>query len=518
MPVRAILQDESAGEMVEADLLSLFDGALDAIVIADADSIVLGWNRSAELTFGYSRDEALGRDMAEMIIPESLREAHRGGLARYLATGEGAVIENRIEITALHRDGHEFPVELTILPLRHGGGMRFCGFIRDISRRKEAERKLERRVIEAQVLYEVTAQIAQGGTTDDSLRICLQKVCDLADWSAGHIYRLDESDEGCLVSTRIWHVADGRLEPLVKASESFAFRRGDGLPGSVWQSGEPSWIIDVNADPNFLRRDLFATIGVRSAFGFPVFVDGRIAVVLEFFSVSVREPEIELILAVRNLSEQLGRVLERRQAAEQQKLVVRELNHRIGNMLTITGAIFRRTAATAETKEELARRFEDRLAAIATAQRILGETDWISAPLERLVSETFAPYAGEAEPPYRISGPPVSLTPQETMTFKLVLHELATNAAKHGALSSPDGRVSVDWTLDAGEPPVLTLHWSEEGGPPIGELGRTGFGSELIKLMLARAKGSKSSVELAKTGLVAKFVVPLQQRRQAPDA
>ena len=515
MAMRAILQEEVAGALAEADLLSLFDGALDAMVIADTDSVIRGWNRSAELIFGYSCEEALGRDMAELIIPPALREAHRSGLERYLASGEGAVINNRIEITALHRKGHEFPVELTILPLHHGERTRFCGFIRDISRRKAAEQKLTRRMVEAQVLYEVTAQIAHGGDTDASLRVCLQKVCDIAEWSAGHIYRPDEGGEAeRLVPSRIWHIADKRLEPLVEASSSFVFERGMGLPGTVWESGEPSWIIDVAADPTFLRRDLFGSIGVRSAFGFPVFVDGSIAVVLEFFSLSVREPETELILAVQNLSEQLGRVLERRRAAEQQKLVVRELNHRIGNMLTITGAIFRRTAASAETKEELTRQFEDRLSAIASAQRLLGETDWTSAPLERLVSEAFAPYAGEAEQPYRMSGPPVSLSAQETMTFKMVLHELATNAAKHGALSAPGGRVNVEWKLEPGDPPGLTLRWVEEGGPPVRKNGRTGFGSELIKLMLARAKGSESSVELAETGLVAEFFVPLQQGRK----
>lgn len=517
MPARAMLQQGIAGDLAEADLLSLFDGALDAIVIADSDSVVLGWNRSAELTFGYSRDEAIGRDMAELIVPESLREAHRAGVQRYLATGEGAVISNRIEIVALDRDGREFPVELTILPLRSAGGTRFCGFVRDISRRKEAERKLTRRMLEAQVLYEVTGRVAQGGTTDDSLRVCLQKVCELAGWSAGHLYRPGEEDADRLFPSQFWHLADDRLGGLVEASERFVFRRGEGLPGTVWDSGEPRWVIDIAADPTFLRRALFGRIGISSAFAFPVFVDGRIAVVLEFFSLSVREPEPELILTVRNLSEQLGRVLERRQAAEQQKILMRELNHRIGNMLAITAAIFRRTVAGTETKDELARQFEARLAAIASAQRLLGESDWSSASLERVVSDTFAPYGDGSAAPYRVSGPPLSLSAQETMTLKLVLHELCTNAAKHGALSSPGGRVSVDWTVAEAEPPTLTLRWREEGGPPVSEAERTGFGSELIKLMLAGLKGSTRSVELAGTGLVAEFVVPLRRQHPGPD-
>src|SRR5438270_368151 len=108
----------------------------------DARGLVTGWNHQAELVFGWSREEALGRVLAELIIPEDYRERHRQGLANFLATGEGRVVNQRLELPALHRSGRRFPVELTISPIHTSRGYEFCAFLHDISDRKKAEDEL----------------------------------------------------------------------------------------------------------------------------------------------------------------------------------------------------------------------------------------------------------------------------------------------------------------------------------------------------------------------------------------
>ena len=134
--------------------------SLDAIVMMGSDGTVAEWNPAAEQIFGYTREEALGQEMASLIIPPALRERHRQGLARCLASGEGPILNQRLEITAVRRDGAEFPVELTIAPVssEHPSSehlsenlikqrprfMGFMGFIRDITGRKRAERDLRR--------------------------------------------------------------------------------------------------------------------------------------------------------------------------------------------------------------------------------------------------------------------------------------------------------------------------------------------------------------------------------------
>ncbi len=122
----------------------IVDLAYSAFVAIGPDGVISGWNRQAEITFGWSREEAVGRELAETIIPPQHRDAHRRGLRHFLATGEGPVLNRVIEMTALRRDGSEFPIELTISPLRLADKLVFTAFIRDITDRKAAEEALKR--------------------------------------------------------------------------------------------------------------------------------------------------------------------------------------------------------------------------------------------------------------------------------------------------------------------------------------------------------------------------------------
>ncbi len=133
---------EEAFRRVEQQARAIVDSALDAVVVMDAEEIITEWNKQAEETFGWTRPEALGRRMSETIIPAQHRLSHDRGLERFFKTGQGPVLNRRIEITALRRDGTEFPVELTITPLRSGDTWTFSSFIRDITARRQAEEDL----------------------------------------------------------------------------------------------------------------------------------------------------------------------------------------------------------------------------------------------------------------------------------------------------------------------------------------------------------------------------------------
>ena len=122
----------------------MVDSALDAVVSMDMDGLIIGWNPQAETTFGWSAEEVLGRSLVETIVPHAHRAAHSEGLQRWHETGEGNVLNSRIEIQALRRDGRLFPVELAIVPVAVGEETVFSGFIRDISDRKRAQEDLER--------------------------------------------------------------------------------------------------------------------------------------------------------------------------------------------------------------------------------------------------------------------------------------------------------------------------------------------------------------------------------------
>ena len=132
-------QTEEALRESEANYRLTIENALDAVVTMDAEGKISGWTAQAESMFGWSRGEVLGKELAQIIVPTQFRDAHRQGLAHYLQTGEGPVINKRIEIHALHRQGHEFPVELTVSPFTSRGKKTFSAFIRDITQRKRNE-------------------------------------------------------------------------------------------------------------------------------------------------------------------------------------------------------------------------------------------------------------------------------------------------------------------------------------------------------------------------------------------
>jgi PAS domain S-box-containing protein len=126
----------------ESRLRAMLEAALDAVVTMDHRGKVLDWNHAAETTFGYRADEAIGEDMADLIVPADLREDHRRGLARFLETSRPVVLDRRLELMGRHKNGTEFPIELTITRIALPGQPTFTGYLRDISDRRRAEHEL----------------------------------------------------------------------------------------------------------------------------------------------------------------------------------------------------------------------------------------------------------------------------------------------------------------------------------------------------------------------------------------
>jgi PAS domain S-box-containing protein len=154
----ALARIEAALRDSEAQHRKMIESSLDAVVSMDQAGMIIGWNASAERMFGWSSIDVMGKRLSEVIIPHSLRERHEAGLKRYLREGTGSVINNRVEVSALHRDGHEIPVELSVWPV--GGQQRvvFGAFVRDISRRKANERRLRQSEERYRVVIENVAE------------------------------------------------------------------------------------------------------------------------------------------------------------------------------------------------------------------------------------------------------------------------------------------------------------------------------------------------------------------------
>ena len=478
-------------------LKPILDIALDAVVLMRDDGAVADWNSAAVATFGWTRDEAVGRMMADLIIPIRYRESHQAGLERFNRTDQARILDQRIEIEAIDRSGREFPVELAVTSTRVGGERVFVGFLRDISERRRSQRLLERQATEARLLFEVTRFAADSESFEDALRECLKAICQLTGWPAGHAYLVRHGSSSELVSTRVWHEdIPGLAGRIAGATAATRFRPGVGLPGTILQTREPAWVSDAEVDSNFVRKGS----GFRAAFGFPVTSEGRIIAVLEFFSTEPAEPDAELLLIVRTLGEQVGRVLERKQTEEHQRLMTRELNHRVRNNLSIIQSVAHQTFSETADRSALAA-FESRIGALAAAHEVLTRENWEAASLDDLARQTiFACGAGEAQVTFH--GPPVWLPPRLAVSFSMALHELCTNAVKYGAFSVPGGRVMLSWELVANpDGDRLRLAWSEEGGPPVQPPARRGFGSRMIERALARELGGEVELSFAPAGV-----------------
>lgn len=145
----------------ETRVRAVVDSALSAVVVIDREGRIIDWNARAETMFGRTRGEALGRDLASTVIPPRHREAHQRGLRRYTETGEGPVLDKLLELSAIRRDGTEFPVELSIKAMHAGGSVTFCGFITDVTERRLAAERVQAQVQRLALLSQITRAISE---------------------------------------------------------------------------------------------------------------------------------------------------------------------------------------------------------------------------------------------------------------------------------------------------------------------------------------------------------------------
>ncbi|WP_068876253.1 MULTISPECIES: HWE histidine kinase domain-containing protein [unclassified Phenylobacterium] len=198
-------------------------------------------------------------------------------------------------------------------------------------------------------------------------------------------------------------------------------------------------------------------------------------------------------------------VTERVNAARTQNLLVRELRHRVKNTLATVRAIATRTARTAETPESFIKALETRLIALSTAHELLTQGRWERVPLRDLVEGELRPFDLSR---ISIEGPDACLPARVAMPMGLAVHELATNAAKHGALSVSAGSVDIAWwVIESGPSRSLRFTWIERGGPPVTIPERRGFGTEILDGLMRR--GAEPVLDYAREGLRCTLDIPL---------
>jgi len=205
---------------------------------------------------------------------------------------------------------------------------------------------------------------------------------------------------------------------------------------------------------------------------------------------------------------------ERKLAEDHKNLLIAELDHRVKNILAIITSLIAQTVRTAESPEGFAEVIEGRIQALSRVHHLLTQGHWDQADLRDVAEAELAPYVAEKKDNVVISGKErVVLTPNVTLTLAMALHELATNAAKYGALSVPKGRVEVTWSVvDAAESPRVAIEWVETGGPPVKPPARRGFGSQLIERAVAYELHASVQRDFLPEGVRCRIEFPLTDK------
>ena len=205
-------------------------------------------------------------------------------------------------------------------------------------------------------------------------------------------------------------------------------------------------------------------------------------------------------------------ITERKQSDERQGLLIAELDHRVKNLLARVAVISTYTRQGSNSIDQFVEVLDKRIQSMANAHSLLSQNRWAGVNLAHLVHNQLAPYATMANT--MIGGPDVTLTPTTTQAVAMALHELVTNAVKYGALSNPNGHVSVNWDRHQYEDttPRVKIEWRETGGPPVVSPSKVGYGTSLIRELIPHELGGTVDLAFAPDGVFCKIDVPIEQR------
>lgn len=448
-------------QRLEGIVASAMDGI---ITVNDRHEIVL-FNPAAERMFGLSANEAVGQHISRF-MPERFRATHAAHIRRFAETG----VTNRQmgslgAISGLRADGEEFPIEASISQVQVGRERLSTVILRDITERKAAEDALleSRRRMEGIVESAMDALI----TVDEQQRIMLFNP------AAERMFGVSAADA-------IGAPLEDFIPDRFRAGHAEHIRR-----------------FKVAGVTNRRMGALGAVSGLRA--------NG------EEFPVEASISQVE-VGSMRLATVILRDITERKANEEARHLLAREVDHRAKNALAVVQAVVSLTRAA--SKEDFVDAVRGRVAALGRAHSLLAQNRWEGGDLAQIATDETAAYHRGGQ--VRIAGPTFVLPPNTVQPLSLLIHELATNAVKYGALSVDTGRVDIGWTVLPGG--GLELHWTETGGPAVLEPVSAGFGSTLVREVATRQLGGSLDISWPPGGMCLVAALPLSAYGSDPSS
>ena len=405
---------------------------------------------------GYTEGELLARTVVDITHPDDRDDSRE--LARRLDAGESDVFD--VEKRYVRKDGTVVWVRTTVNAIRDEFGrlLRHTVVTQDLSARKQAEQALE--------ASKARLQLALNATR-------------LGSWQYDPVHRMVSGD------ARFKDIFDVVADAI--PIEEIKKRVHPDDAELLWASGVAALNL---ADPKPYAHE-YRIKGL----------DGEIRWVkahglADFESVGSKRRVVGFIGTVADITE-------RKEREEREHLLMREVNHRAKNILSVVDAIARQTAT--KNPEDFVERFSERIQALSASQELLVRNEWRGVEIEDLVRAQLSHFVDLIGSRIVLHGPTLRLKAASAQAIGLALHELATNAGKYGALSTDKGRVDVFWATDGG---ALVMSWTERDGPPVSAPKRRGFGTIVMEAMAARSVDGKVQLDYAPSGLIWRLTCP----------
>ena len=454
------------------------DGILDLLPIAtficDARGAILQYNRHAVDIWG--RVPSPGQTYDDFLAGSRLHAVDGTPVAQSLLAdvlANGAPVRDAERLVA-RADGSSVTVSINIDPLRGTRG-ELIGAVycfRDITQRKRMDDALERSRVLAR------EQEQRLAATYEHAAIGISEV----------------APDGTFI----------RINEALTAITGFAREHLQGH--QLFRQTHPD---DADADRQAFRKQIAGDLDFYSLEKRFIRRDGRM-IWISVRSSPVRDGDGRLLYVVRVVQD----ITERKEAEQRQRLLIDELNHRVKNTLATVQSLASQTARAAPTPAAFRESFEGRLLALSKAHDQLTEHHWESADLRALLTAAFAPHRAGPER-IVLRGEDVVLRPRAVLTLAMAFHELITNAAKYGALSTSAGRIEIGWRpVTAADGAMLHIEWREQDGPRVAEPARRGFGTKLIEGSIAAELGGRARLTFAPEGLRCAIDIPLETVRR----
>jgi PAS domain S-box-containing protein len=478
----------------------------NGILVVDPEGRIKLVNRQLTKLFGYHRDELMGQQV-ETLLPERYRRGHvslRSEFSEHPANrpmGAG-----RRDLNGLRKDGREFPVEIGLASFMEKGSEWILATVVDVTERKQAEALITADLRNMMLLNQLNnSLVREGSNFDSNLNEVVDTATAITGAQKGNLQLLDPTT-GTLNLAAQRGFEDSFLN-------FFASVRDDASAcacATAMRSGERVIVENVQESEIFAgqpSKEALLDAGVRAVTSTPLMAGtgNLLGMISTHFAEPHRPSERELHL-MDLLARQTADYLERKRADEIKATLGREIQHRSNNLLSVIQTIATRSLSGSHTLAAAKEAFEARLQALARSNQQLTKSNWNGVNLSEIVRLELQPYAERTQ----VDGIDVMISPQHAQNFSMTLHELATNAAKYGALSNGSGTVGVSWTVRRlSNKNKLKFKWQEIGGPRVVAPTRHGFGTTLINATFPDAR-----VDYAVEGLNCEIEIPLGQSQR----